>query len=56
MGHQTVTIPISFSALKLNRLKSYLRSTMTQQRELDLAILSIEKELSLSLSLENVVA
>jgi hypothetical protein len=43
----------SFSALK--RIKSYLRSTMTQQRLVDLAILSIEKELSQSLSLDNVV-
>ena len=43
----------SFSALK--RIKSYLRSTTTQQRLTDLAILSIEKELSRSLSLDNVV-
>ncbi len=43
----------SFSALK--RIKSYLRSTMTQQRLVDLAILSIEKELSKNLSLDNVV-
>ena len=43
----------SFSALK--RMKSYLRSTMTQQRLVDLAILSIEKELSKNLSLDNVV-
>ena len=40
----------SFSALK--RIKSYLRSTMTQQRLIDLAI---EKELSKNLSLDNVV-
>ena len=43
----------SFSALK--HIKSYLRSMMTQQRLVDLAILSIEKELSQSLSLDNVV-
>ena len=43
----------SFSALK--HIKSYLRSTTTQQRLADLAILSIEKELSRSLSLDNVV-
>ena len=43
----------SFSALK--RIKSYLRSTMTQQRLVDLAILSIEKELSVNLSLDDVV-
>lgn len=33
----------SFSALK--RIKTYLRSTMTEQRLVDLAVLSIEKEL-----------
>ena len=43
----------SFSALK--RIKSYLWSTMTQQRLVDLAILSIEEELSKNLSLDNVV-
>ena len=43
----------SFSALK--RIKSYLRSTMTQQRLVDLAILSFENELSKNLSLDNVV-
>ena len=43
----------SFSALK--RIKSYLRSTMTQKRLVELAILSIEKELSNNLSLDNVV-
>ena len=43
----------SFFALK--RIKSYLRSTMTQQRLVDLAILSVEKELSQSLSLDSVV-
>ena len=42
----------SFSALKC--IKSYLRSTMTQ-RLVNLAILSIEKELSQGLSLDNVV-
>ena len=43
----------SFSALK--GIKSYLRSTMTQQQLIDLAILSIKKELSKNLSLDNVV-
>ena len=43
----------SFSALK--RTKNYLRSTMTQQRLVDLAILSIEKELSQKLSLDDIV-
>ena len=44
----------SFSALK--RIKSYLRSTMTQKRLVDLAILSIEKELSNNLSLETMLS
>ena len=43
----------SFSALK--RIKKYLRSTMTQQQLVDLAILSIVTELSKNLSLDNVV-
>ena len=43
----------SFSALK--RIKTYLRSTMTEQRLTDLAILAIEKELASDLSLDAVV-
>lgn len=43
----------SFSTLK--RTKTYLRSTMSEQRLVDLAVLSIEKELSLKLSLDEVV-
>lgn len=43
----------SFSALK--RIKTYLRSTMTNQRLCDLAVLSIEKEISKDLLLEDVV-
>ncbi len=43
----------SFSALK--RIKTYLCSTMSEQRLNDLAILSIERELSSLLSLEKVV-
>lgn len=43
----------SFSTLK--RIKTYLRSTMSDQRLNDLAILSIERELSSSISLEKVV-
>ena len=43
----------SFSALK--RTKTYLRSSMSEQRLTDLAVLSIEKELSQSLSLDEVV-
>ena len=43
----------SFSCLK--RIKSYLRTTMLEQRLVDLAILSIEKELSQDLSLDEIV-
>ena len=43
----------SFSALK--RIKNYLRSSVAQQRLVDLAILSIEKELSANLSLDDIV-
>ena len=43
----------SFSVLK--RIKSYLWSNITQQWLVDLAILSIEKELSKNLSLDNIV-
>ena len=43
----------SFSCLK--RTKSYLRSSMSEQRLIDLAVLSIEQELSKDLSLDEVV-
>ena len=43
----------SFSTLKCT--KTYLRSTMSEQRLVDLAVLSIEKELSQNLSLDEVV-
>ena len=43
----------SFSALKW--IKTYLRSTMTEQRLTDLAILAIEKELTSELSLDAIV-
>ena len=43
----------SFSALK--RIKTYLRSSMTEQRLTDLAILSIEREVSKQISLDNVI-
>ena len=43
----------SFSALK--RIKSYLRSTMSTQRASNLTVLSIERKLSESLSLDEVV-
>ena len=43
----------SFSCLK--RTKNYLRSSMSEQRLIDLAVLSIEQELSKELSLDDVV-
>ena len=43
----------SFSTLK--RTKTYLRSTMSERRLVDLAVLSKEKELSQNLSLDEVV-
>ena len=43
----------SFSSLK--RIKSYLCSTMGEQRLTDLAVLSVERELSSALSLDDVV-
>ena len=43
----------SLSALK--HTKTYLRSSMPEQRLTDLAVLSIEKEISQSLSLDKVV-
>ena len=43
----------SFSALK--RIKVFLCSTMSEQRLTDLALLSIEKELSQTLSLDDVI-
>lgn len=49
----SATAERSFSALK--RIKSYLRSTMLQERLSNLAILSIECSLSGSLDLEEVV-
>ena len=42
-----------FSALK--RIKSYLRSTMTERREVDLASLSIEHDIARQISIEAVV-
>ena len=49
----TATCERSFSALK--RIKTYLRSTMSEQRLNDLAVLSIERDFSSQLSLERVV-
>ena len=43
----------SFSTLK--RIRTYLRSTMSEQRLNDLAILSIERELSSSISLDKMI-
>ena len=44
----------TFSALK--RIKTYLHSTMGEQRLSDFAVLSVEREISSSLDLENVVS
>ena len=56
-----LTIPVtvasaerSFSKLKL--IKSYLRSTMSQERLSGLAILSIEKEMSEELKYKNLIS
>ena len=43
----------SFSALK--RIKTYLRSTMNEERLVSLAVLSTEREISQSLNLEEVI-
>ena len=43
----------SFSALK--RIKTYLRSSMSEQRLTDMAILSIERDLADSLILNDIV-
>ena len=49
----TASCERSFSALK--RIKTYLRSVMTEQRLVDLAVLSIERDLSKQLSLDQVI-
>ena len=42
-----------FSALK--RIKTYLRSTMTEQRLVDLAILSVERDIAQQLEIDTVI-
>ena len=49
----TASCERSFSSLK--RIKTYLRSTMSTQRLSDLALLSIERELSANMSMDEVV-
>ena len=49
----TASCERSFSALK--RIKTYLRSTMSEQRLNDVAILSIEKRLAESLSFDEII-
>ena len=44
----------SFSKLKL--IKTYLRTTMTQERLSSLAVLSIEQEIRKSLDMKDVIA
>ena len=50
---RTASCERSFSSLK--QIKSYLRSTMSEQRLTDLAIISIERELSSSVSLDKAI-
>lgn len=49
----TASCERSFSSLK--RIKSYLRSTMAEERLVDLAMLSSEKDLAQSICLEEVI-
>ena len=49
----TASCERSFSALK--RIKTYLRSTMHEERLVNLAVPSVEQEISRTLSLEDVV-
>lgn len=56
----TLTIAVSTaecerSSSSLRRIKIYLRSRMTNSRLADLAVLSIEKEISKNIKLEEVV-
>ena len=56
----SMTIAISTASCErsfpsLTRIKSYLRSTMGEQRLTNLAIISIERELSSSISLDEAV-
>ena len=58
--HTALTIAVStaqcersFSGLK--RIKTYLRSTMSEQRLVDLAVLSVERDLSRKLSMDTIV-
>ena len=49
----TASCERNFSALK--RIKTYLRSTLAEQRLNDLSILSIEREIATGISLEDVI-
>jgi len=49
----TASCECSFSALK--RIKSYLRTTMTDERLANLATLSIEKDVCKMISLDSVI-
>ena len=53
MAVSTAQSERSFSALK--RIKSYLRSTMGEQRLIDLAVLAVERELSSRIQMSEVL-
>lgn len=50
-----VTVASGERSSKLKLIKNYLRSTMSQTRLTDLAFISIEKDLSKNLYLNNVI-
>lgn len=55
-----ITLPVGIASAErcfsvLRRLKTYLRSTMSQERTSNLALLTIEKEVLCSLNLEDII-
>lgn len=53
LGVTSASAERSFSSLR--RVKTYLRSTMTNDRLNHLALLSIEREISSSIDMDNVI-
>jgi hypothetical protein len=58
--HIALTLSVSSAACErtfssLKRVKTYLRSTMSDERLTNLALLTIEKDLTVTLSLEDVI-